>query len=65
MNEKRTYVTVRMAAAKVAKDEFTADEPAKLLSVVSMSFPNRFSIRPVALCQPLNDIDQVEPHLEA
>ncbi|KAF9231516.1 hypothetical protein BU15DRAFT_68270 [Melanogaster broomeanus] len=42
------YSTVMMAAANVASEKVTGDkEPAKLLSIVSMSLPKRFNIRPM------------------
>ena len=45
--ETKTHATVMMAAKKPASEELTAwREPAKEESIVSMSFPKRFSIRP-------------------
>lgn len=42
-----THATVKMDAKKLAKDEFTTcNDPASEVSMVSMSFPNRFNIRP-------------------
>ena len=42
-----TYTTVRMAARNVAKEELTAcKELANVLSIVSISFPKRLSMRP-------------------
>lgn len=46
-SEKKTDATVMIAAKKPASEELTAwSEPAKEESIVSMSFPKRFSIRP-------------------
>jgi len=46
--KKYTHATVIIAAPNVASDELTEDmELAKFVSIVSISFPKRFSIRPV------------------